>query len=53
MKHFITLADLPNFEQTLDLAMDLKKNPTKSYGLGKGKTLGLLFFNPSLRLDST
>ena len=49
MKHFITLADLPNFEQTLDLAMDLKKNPTKSYGLGKGKTLGLLFFNPSLR----
>ena len=49
MKHFITLADLPNFEQTLDLAMDLKKNPTKSYGLGKDKTLGLLFFNPSLR----
>lgn len=49
MKHFITLADLPNFEQTLDLAMDLKKNPTKSKGLGKDKTLGLLFFNPSLR----
>ncbi len=49
MKHFITLADLPNFEQTLDLAMDLKKNPTKSNGLGKDKTLGLLFFNPSLR----
>ena len=49
MKHFITLADLPNFEQTLDLAMNLKKNPTKSYGLGKDKTLGLLFFNPSLR----
>ena len=49
MKHFITLADLPNFEQTLDLAMDLKKNPTKSNGLGKNKTLGLLFFNPSLR----
>ena len=49
MKHFITLADLPNFKQTLDLAMDLKKNPTKSYGLGKDKTLGLLFFNPSLR----
>jgi len=49
MNHFITLADLPNFKQTLDLAMDLKKNPTKSYGLGKDKTLGLLFFNPSLR----
>tara|TARA_B100000900_G_C20575140_1_gene715014 strand:+ start:359 stop:1306 length:948 start_codon:yes stop_codon:yes gene_type:complete len=49
MKHFITLADLPNFEQTLDSAMDLKKNPTKYNGLGKDKTLGLLFFNPSLR----
>ena len=49
MKHFITLSDLPNFDQTLDLAMDMKKNPTKSADLGKGKTLGLLFFNPSLR----
>ena len=34
MKHFITLADLPNFEQTLDLAMDLKRIH-KSDGLGK------------------
>jgi N-succinyl-L-ornithine transcarbamylase len=49
MKHFITLADLPDFNHTLDLAMDLKKNPTQSDGLSKGKTLGLLFFNPSLR----
>ena len=49
MKHFITLADIHNFEHTLDLAMDLKKNPTQSNGFGKGKTLGLLFFNPSLR----
>ncbi len=49
MKHFITLADLPNFGQTLDLAMALKTNPTKWDQLGKEKTLGLLFFNPSLR----
>ena len=49
MKHFISLMDLPNFDQTLDLAMDLKKSPTQSADLGKGKTLGLLFFNPSLR----
>ena len=48
MKHFITLADLPNFEQTLDLAMDLKKIPHNLW-FGQGKTLGLLFFNPSLR----
>lgn len=49
MKHFITLADLPDFHQTLDLALDLKKQPTKWDSLGKGKTLGLIFFNPSLR----
>ena len=49
MNHFITLADLPDFNQTLDLAMDLKKDPSKLNSLGKGKTLGLLFFNPSLR----
>ena len=49
MNHFITLSDLPDFNQTLDLAMDLKKDPSKLNSLGKGKTLGLLFFNPSLR----
>ena len=49
MNHFITLADLPNFNQTLDLAMDFKKDPDRLNTLGKGKTLGLLFFNPSLR----
>jgi N-succinyl-L-ornithine transcarbamylase len=49
MKHFITLADLPDFHQTLDLAMELKNQPTKWDAMGKGKTLGLVFFNPSLR----
>ena len=49
MNDFITLADLPNFNQTLDLAMDFKKDPGRLNTLGKGKTLGLLFFNPSLR----
>lgn len=49
MKDFITLADLPDFHQTLDLAMMLKNQPTQWDTLGKGKTLGLLFFNPSLR----
>ena len=49
MNDFITLSDLPDFKQTLDLAMDFKKNPYELNSLGKGKTLGLLFFNPSLR----
>ena len=37
MNHFITLADLPNFNQTLDLAMDFKKDPCRLNTLGKGK----------------
>lgn len=49
MNDFITLSDLPDFKQTLNLAMDFKKNPYELNSLGKGKTLGLLFFNPSLR----
>ena len=49
MKHFITLADLPNFDATLDLAMSLKRDPIQMDTIGRGKTLGLLFFNPSLR----
>lgn len=49
MKHFITLDDLPQFEKTLDLALALKKNPWQFETLGKRKTLGMLFFNPSLR----
>ena len=49
MKHFITLNDLPNFHKTVDLASSLKENPYSQEALGKRKTLGLLFFNPSLR----
>ena len=49
MKNFIRLEDLTNFNETLSQAIDLKKNITKYSALGKGKTLGMLFFNPSLR----
>ena len=49
MKHFITLDDLDNFDQTLADGMALKKNPYGFETLGKRKSLGLLFFNPSLR----
>ena len=49
MKHFLSLNDLPNFEQTLALAKQLKADPYAHETAGKRKTLGLLFFNPSLR----
>ncbi len=49
MKHFISLNDLPDFAQTLTLAKQLKAAPFAHETAGKRKTLGLLFFNPSLR----
>tara|TARA_B110000444_G_scaffold250730_1_gene277620 strand:- start:33 stop:980 length:948 start_codon:yes stop_codon:yes gene_type:complete len=49
MKNFITLHDLPNFKKAVDLAKSLKENPYSDDTIGKRKTLGLLFFNPSLR----
>lgn len=48
MKNYIDLSDIENLPALLEEALELKKinsNPE----LGKGKTLGMLFFNPSLR----
>lgn len=49
MKNFITLNDLPSFEAALVLAKSLKKDPYAFEQHAKRKTLGLIFFNPSLR----
>jgi len=49
MKNFISLTDLPNFDAALDLAKSLKKDPYAFENHAKRKTLGLIFFNPSLR----
>lgn len=49
MKQFLTLNDLQNFNALIALAKEIKANPHKYKELGKRKTLGLLFFNPSLR----
>ena len=49
MKNFITLDDLPNFEECINQAIQLKKNPYSFEDIGKRKTIGMLFFNPSLR----
>jgi N-succinyl-L-ornithine transcarbamylase len=48
MKNYIDLSDIEDLPALLEEALQLKKinsNPE----LGKGKTLGMLFFNPSLR----
>ena len=49
MKKFTCVKDVTNIKSFLSLAQELKENPFKYNSLGKNKTLGLLFFNPSLR----
>lgn len=49
MKQFLTLDDLPNFDDQVALAQAIKADPYQFEKVGKRKTLGLLFFNPSLR----
>ena len=48
MKNFIQLSDITDLPSLLEEAAQLKKE-NKYSGLGRGKTLGMLFFNPSLR----
>ncbi|WP_300434816.1 N-acetylornithine carbamoyltransferase [Christiangramia sp.] len=48
MKNYTTLADIEDLESLIREARGLKSKNTESE-LGKGKTLGMLFFNPSLR----
>ncbi|NNE02048.1 MAG: acetylornithine carbamoyltransferase [Eudoraea sp.] len=49
MKHFVSIQDIDSLENWLQLAGEMKENPEVYKELGKGKTLGLLFFNNSLR----
>ena len=47
--NFITQNDINNIPKLVQEALELKASPLKYNHLGKGKTLGLLFFNNSLR----
>ena len=49
MRHFTSVNDVTDINQLVALARELKKNPLQSSELGKNKTLGLIYFNPSLR----
>ena len=49
MKQFIDLEDIPNVNELIKEAICLKKESLEYQYLGKNKTLGLLFFNSSLR----
>jgi N-succinyl-L-ornithine transcarbamylase len=49
MKNFISIADVTNLDHLIAKALLYKKNPLSDKLLGKGKKIGLLFLNPSLR----
>ena len=49
MKHFITLDAIPDLNNAVQEIRTLKKDAFAFEQLGKHKTLGMLFFNPSLR----
>jgi N-succinyl-L-ornithine transcarbamylase len=49
MKNFTSRKDIKDIKSLLSLAQEVKKNPFGFKAFGENKTLGLLFFNPSLR----
>ncbi|MFH4968655.1 N-acetylornithine carbamoyltransferase [Gaetbulibacter sp. M240] len=49
MKHYTSIHDIDHIQTWISEALALKKHPVKHHALGKHKTLGLLFFNSSLR----
>ena len=49
MKHFTTIYDVPDPNKLIAEAIQIKQNPFAFSELGKGKTIGLIFMNPSLR----
>lgn len=49
MKNFLSVGDVTNLDQLIDKALEYKASPLKDRELGKDKTMGMLFLNPSMR----
>lgn len=49
MKLFSSVNDISNLKESVNQALMLKADPFSHQNLGKNKTLGLVFLNPSLR----
>ena len=49
MKIFTSVKDVPSIDELVKEALALKQNPYGHQHLGKNKTLGMVFLNPSLR----
>ncbi len=49
MKNFLSVRDAGNIKNLVNSAIDFRKNPLSQQKVGKGKRIGLIFLNPSLR----
>ena len=49
MTNFLSLADVTDLDALIQSGLDAKANPFAQQALGKNKTIGLIFFNSSLR----
>lgn len=49
MKNFTSVYDINNLQNTIAKALKIKENPLGNPTKGKGKTIGLVFLNSSLR----
>jgi N-succinyl-L-ornithine transcarbamylase len=49
MKKYTHINDIDDINSWIEAAKEIKRNPFKDIELGKNKTVGLLFFNSSLR----
>ena len=49
MKNFTSFADAGDYKALLQQALEIKANPFAYQHVGQNKTVGLIFFNPSLR----
>ncbi|MFD2561312.1 N-acetylornithine carbamoyltransferase [Aquimarina rubra] len=49
MNNYFSIKDIDSLDHWVNEAIELKKDPLSNKALGTDKTIGLLFFNPSLR----
>ncbi|XOD69217.1 MAG: acetylornithine carbamoyltransferase [Flavobacteriales bacterium AspAUS03] len=49
MKQFISVDDVPDLHQLIEKTRTVKRTPFAFKDIGRDKTIGLVFFNPSLR----
>ncbi|MCD6543932.1 MAG: acetylornithine carbamoyltransferase, partial [Flavobacteriaceae bacterium] len=47
--NYLSIKNIDNLSEWVSEAIEFKKDPLKYQDLGKNKTIGLLFFNNSLR----